>query len=662
MRKKKDSEDDGSGLSGFADGEHDDSDTDNEESNSSSNYLPPSLRVPENYSPSSSPTRSFLKKTDSESSSSGWSSEESSDISDEDQPDLSSVFKDSELVEVIVADEVEREDSGGVAEILGAAGHGIDGTDEPTRSESNDMNEHNEQVLEGPQTQDQDEDEETSEKDDTQQKEQNPSEQQVNEKSPKENSKENDESGECSVDETVTQDNVIAPLDNAEVMPLQDAKDPHNNVDPPKLDRTEPSTSKEESSSITKPLPQATSTSTTATDSTSDNSDNERIRAPQRSILRSTSLDRATNNNNDSNTFHDAQPVRKAVSFADENGGIISEQQTIDVSPSKLSRRVRRGSKAVNNNDDEDDEMVQKGVMGRVLVLLMDPPSKQYELTSLPYPLVSNENGIVGPTQLKALLQLVAKSASFEPLRDKKYIGFMRPDDVEAMDNDGNILDNKIIKDEVLVAIPEGYGVDACSKFSYPILQDKRLLKLLKKLKKHERKVEKRRRLKGLGMKPNRSGTSSRASSSVLAGGGEDKHDVDSRKKRSTTRGGIGTIHFDNVSDMDMADEYGENDIINWSAVLFGATVILILVSLLAGSASVLHQKKLNDSLQSMGIGMGMSSTKEGEKLCGRNMFCKPFGVKNSEAGSEQRKERVFIKKLKEGIRKWNLEGDDLML
>lgn len=148
------------------------------------------------------------------------------------------------------------------------------------------------------------------------------------------------------------------------------------------------------------------------------------------------------------------------------------------------------------NNSNSDDEKVQKGVMGRVLVLLMDPPTKQYELTSLPYPLVSNDHGIIGPTQIKILLSLVSKSASYEPLRDKEYTGFCRPGEAKAFLHDLTILDYRVVKDEVLVAIPAGYSADDCERFSKPILQDKRLVRLLRKLKKHEKKAEKKRKLK----------------------------------------------------------------------------------------------------------------------------------------------------------------------
>ena len=335
---------------------------------------------------------------------------------------------------------------------------------------------------------------------------------------------------------------------------------------------------------------------------------------------------------------------RASVSFADENGGIISEQQTISVSPSKLSRRVRRGRalpSAYEHENEEEEEKVQKGLMGRVLVLLMDPPTKQYELTSLPYPLVSNENGIIGPTPLNILLSLVAKSASYEPLKQKTYTAFMRPDDKEAMNNALNILDYKFVKDEVLIAIPEGFGAEECSKFSKPILLDKRLVRLLKKLKKHERKAEKKRRLKTLSMKPSRfeqlaDGTyAERNALGMGTGSGTDAEEKDgmipSEERRRGGNGGIG---------------------IKWSSSLVSIILIVLLACMSAGSLSVFQQKKINEEV------LYSQSMERNKDLCGKGAFCKPFGVKPD---SQKQNKSVLMGRLREGIRKWNLE-DDLML
>lgn len=326
------------------------------------------------------------------------------------------------------------------------------------------------------------------------------------------------------------------------------------------------------------------------------------------------------NDNNEDNT-EQATP-KKAVSFADENGGIIHEEQTIDVSPSKLSRKVRRSKESGLGFYDDETDKVQKGVMGRVLVLLMDPPSKQYELTSLPYPLVSNEDGNIGPTQLKILLGLVGQSASYEPLKYKTYKAFMRPEDKEGMDNEKTILDYKFIKDEVLVSIPEGYTAEECARFAKPILQDKRLVRLLKKLKRHEKKAGKRKRMgrPRTSMKPERHGVKSRDASS-----GVDTHeDLTEKTMRLTEHSWFSSV----------------------ANILFFFLVIFLLVVVGQYLQNKSYQKRLMKSAAM-------------EKPCGRGKFCKPFGVKHTGPIEE---EQVFMARLRDGIRKWKLENDDLML
>ena len=344
------------------------------------------------------------------------------------------------------------------------------------------------------------------------------------------------------------------------------------------------------------------------------------------------------NTNANANDNEKINTSKKAVSFADENGGIISEQQTIDVSPSKLSRKIRRGRNSspypYGDEDDDDGEKVQKGVMGRILVLLMDPPSKQYELTSLPYPLVSNENGIVGPTQLKDLLGLVANSASFEPLRQKTYKAFMRPEEAVAMDNEKTILDYKIVKDEVLVSIPEGYNAEECARFSKPILQDKRLVRLLKKLKKHERKAVKKRRLKSNGMKPSRYG--SEASREI---------DLD-----PYSRSGLEDVTKKLIDDADAVEGVKRN----WFEIVAKVILTVLIALIVVGAVQYLLQRNADGKL----LHSMKTKVQDKEQLCGRGAFCRPFGVKQD----LHQQENAFMARLRDGIKKWKLENDDLLL
>lgn len=227
--------------------------------------------------------------------------------------------------------------------------------------------------------------------------------------------------------------------------------------------------------------------------------------------------------------------VKRVVSFSDENGGELYSHREIQVSPGKLVRRVRRstnttistqsssssslsspswaipsfftrGNKnntththsnnnsnsSLSQNQQHQQQQINQDDDYRVLILLMDPPSKQYELTSIVFPYYSKLPGFEEkPTQLQELIPLIAGAASHEPLKKQTYIGFTRPSTGVEMLNTLSISDYVIKKDEVLAAIPEGYLAKECAKFAKPILEDPRLVRLLKKLKRAQKKQEK---------------------------------------------------------------------------------------------------------------------------------------------------------------------------
>jgi hypothetical protein len=322
----------------------------------------------------------------------------------------------------------------------------------------------------------------------------------------------------------------------------------------------------------------------------------------RRSILR-------TNNTSDTQ--------KRSVSFADDNNLPITTQRTISVSPNKLIRRVRRG-KAENATPSAYESSTflpeqHNLIMGRVLVLLMDPPSKQYELTSVPYPLVSNEDNHVGPTKLKDILKLVARSASYEPLQKQMYQCFCRPDQGGGMDNELTIMDYNFSKDEVLIGVPEGYKTEQCQAFAKPILEDKRLVKLLKKLKKYDRRLD--------------------------------------RKKR-----------FEKSLQLNMKQRTAENDRlenknleiqVNWHQLIAGLVAIICLAVLIGGGIGIAHKKSLASELQIL-------KKMEKDRQCkGRGIFgCKPFGLKHH----IKKPRNQMLQNAIQEISNWKLEGDDLML
>lgn len=347
--------------------------------------------------------------------------------------------------------------------------------------------------------------------------------------------------------------------------------------------------------------------STTHTPTTTTTSSSQEEPIPTETIFRRSIL--RTNNISDTQ--------KRSVSFADDNNLPITTQRTISVSPNKLIRRVRRG-KAENATPSPYESSTflpeqHNLIMGRVLVLLMDPPSKQYELTSVPYPLVSNEDNHVGPTKLKDILKLVASSASYEPLQKQTYQCFCRPDQGGGMDNELTIMDYNFSKDEVLIGVPEGYKTEQCQAFAKPILEDKRLVKLLKKLKKYDRRLDRKKRFeKSLQL---------------------------NMKQR--------TAENDRLENKDLEIQ------VNWYQLIAGLVAVICLAVLIGGGIGIAHKKSLTSELQIL-------KKMEKDRQCkGRGIFgCKPFGLKHHIKKSRNQMLQNAIQE----ISNWKLEGDDLML
>lgn len=312
---------------------------------------------------------------------------------------------------------------------------------------------------------------------------------------------------------------------------------------------------------------------------------------------------------------------KRSVTFADDNNLPITTQRTISVSPRKLVRRVRRGKGSENEIPSAFESMIMEEstsfIMGRVLVLLMDPPTKQYELTSVPYPLVSNENNHVGPTKLRDILKLVAGSASYEPLQLKTYQFFCRPDRGGPMDNELTIVDYGFAKDEVLIGVPEDYTAEQCQVFAKPILEDKRLVKLLRKLKKYEKRMDRKKRFE-MGLQVN-------------------------MKYRTAEKDRLENRSFEIKA--------------NWQQLMAGIMTVVCLAVLIGGFIGMAHEKVLTPDFH-------MNLLKDTGKVrsCQRWRL---FGCRKSSTEKKNDFLKVQIEIFRNGIKdisNWRLEGDDLML
>ena len=87
----------------------------------------------------------------------------------------------------------------------------------------------------------------------------------------------------------------------------------------------------------------------------------------------------------------------------------------------------------------------------------------------------------------------------------------------------------------------------------------------------------------------------------------------------------------------------------NWLNFDANILFLFLVIFLLVGVGQYLQNKSYQKRL--------MKSAAM-EKPCGRGKFCKPFGVKHTGPMVE---EQVFMARLRDGIRKWKLENDDLI-
>lgn len=194
---------------------------------------------------------------------------------------------------------------------------------------------------------------------------------------------------------------------------------------------------------------------------------------------------------------HKSQPQHhlapKFVSFAD----VLHTECTICVSPNNLRRSVRRDRSRPRNRTPPLPTSLHPTPPSscdtlRVLVLLMDPVTRQYELTSI-HPPCPADSRLPSP-QLGSLLGLLRRATTHEPLRLQHYTGFCRPVDGMEMINGLAMRMQNVTEDEILIAIPAGYDGGKCAALAGPILRNGRFLGLVERLRKRKRTRRRMRR------------------------------------------------------------------------------------------------------------------------------------------------------------------------
>lgn len=134
------------------------------------------------------------------------------------------------------------------------------------------------------------------------------------------------------------------------------------------------------------------------------------------------------------------------------------------------------------------------GASFKIFLFLIQPKSKIFEIIQLFY---SPSETLVGD-----LLDLIPANATEPALGMQEYIGLCRPKgnghridlDMLASGSNGNRECAKIIRGEILVAIPAGYSGPMCAKLAEPLLTNPKVQKLLKRSDPLASKKKKKRR------------------------------------------------------------------------------------------------------------------------------------------------------------------------
>ena len=124
-----------------------------------------------------------------------------------------------------------------------------------------------------------------------------------------------------------------------------------------------------------------------------------------------------------------------------------------------FSQRAREQERALSR----DCSFMSYAEEFRVTILVMDPDTSKYEFILCYFDYHTS--------LVKDILNSITQSATYESLRKKTYLGLCRPDTGEELINFFMVKEYNIGKDEILVAIPQGYTRDQCITYSKALLK-----------------------------------------------------------------------------------------------------------------------------------------------------------------------------------------------
>ena len=146
----------------------------------------------------------------------------------------------------------------------------------------------------------------------------------------------------------------------------------------------------------------------------------------------------------------------------------------VDVEERSVATTQQNFLKGGSNNHTEDTKTeptdAKKAYILKVVLLLMDPETRRFELLQLEF------------DSLKALvsdvLAQIPVSVTEEALRLQKYTGISGKDGIEMSPT--KLLASFCKGNEVLVAIPEGVPAKECARLARPILSDEKVVTMVR--------------------------------------------------------------------------------------------------------------------------------------------------------------------------------------
>jgi hypothetical protein len=155
------------------------------------------------------------------------------------------------------------------------------------------------------------------------------------------------------------------------------------------------------------------------------------------------------------------------------------ETLTAENARAKREKLERRKKRVVSEIDRRNRELlVQDPALSRVFVLLLDPLRRKFELIQV----LTN----LDVATVRTVIQAIPENSTVPLMAKQKYRALCRPKDGIEMSEGSTPLGKvtggwRVIRGEILIAIPLGYTGDECKKMAHPILHNPKLVSLLRR-------------------------------------------------------------------------------------------------------------------------------------------------------------------------------------